>query len=83
MGALLFVRGIDQYILNTAVKKTAEVIQGDGGNRLVVLQSIQKTAADMITLDQLICSYPFFLHGFVEGLVRNHTITSTTVYGVL
>ena len=50
-----FVFKIEQYILNSAVKNGAKIIKGYGAYGFVVLQTVNKTSADTVTVNELIC----------------------------
>ena len=46
---------IEQYILNSAVKNCAKVIEGYGAYGFVVFQTVNKTSADAVAVYELIC----------------------------
>ena len=58
-GGLLFFGGsgilyIKQNILYGAVENGAKIVEGHGADGLVVLEAVQKTAADPVIVDQLV-----------------------------
>lgn len=50
-----FILKIEQYVLNSAVKNCAKVINSYGAYGLVVLQTVNKTSADAVAVYELIC----------------------------
>ena len=50
-----FILKIEQYILNSAVKNCAKVIESYGAYGFVVLQTVNKTSADAVAVNELIC----------------------------
>ena len=61
-------------ILNPTIKNPAQVIKCYGGNRLVVLQTVDKTSADAVFRYQGVGGEAFLMHCGVEGSVGNHNI---------
>ena len=80
---LNFVFGIYQNVLNSAIKKSAKVVKGDCADGLIVFQAIQQASADAKLVDQFIGCNTFLFHRFIKRSIRNHKITSSSVYFIL
>ncbi len=69
----MIVRNILQNIFNLAVQYCAKVVQCDGADRFVVLQSVKQTSADVKLFDQSVCCNPFVFHRFIERGIIDHS----------
>lgn len=63
--------------VDIAAKNIAQIVERHGAYRLVVLEAVYETAADVEIPYQLVCRHPSVFHGFVKRLISNHKITST------
>ena len=79
--ALVIRRGnILQYLIHPATEDPAEVVQGRGGDGLVLAQLVDGGAGYMVILYERVCGFRRFFQGFPEGVINNHTIASPFWY---
>lgn len=65
------------YSVDIAVQNIAQVIKRHGAYRLVMLEAVDETAADVEVPYQLVCRHTSVFHSPVKRLVSNQEITST------
>lgn len=66
------VRLVAKYAVNIAVENIAQIVERHGAYRLVVLEAVYKTAADIEIPYQPVCRHTPVLHSPVKRLVSNH-----------
>ena len=54
---------------NSAIEDFAKVVDGDGCDRFVVFKTVDKTAADAVGVDKLVCRQSLFFQRFEKRLV--------------
>lgn len=65
------------YSVDIAAKNVAQIVECHGAYRLVVLETVDETAADVEIPYQLVCRHTSVFHSPVKRLVSNQKITST------
>ena len=63
--------------VDIAAKNIAQIVERHGAYRLVVLEAVDETAADVEVPYQLVCRHTSVFHSPVKRLVSNQKITST------
>lgn len=62
---LIFILSIDHNVLNSAIKNCAKIIKSDRSYRSVMLESVDKTATDIVFVNKSIGCYTFLFHRLV------------------
>ena len=55
--------------LNSAIEDPAEVVDSDGRDRFIVFKTVDKTAAETIGVDKLVCRQSLFFQRFEKRFV--------------
>ena len=55
--------------LNSAIEDPAEVVDSHGRDRFIVFKTVDKTAAETIGVDKLVCCKSLFFQRFEKRLV--------------
>ena len=63
--------------VDIAVQNIAQIVECHGAYRLVMLETVYETAADVEVPYQLVCRHTSVFHSPVKRLVSNQKITST------
>ena len=78
--SLVFLAGDILYnILHPAGKDSAQVIDGGGGNRLVLSELVDGGAGDIVVFDQGIGGFAGRTQGLPEWIERDHRFPPKTV----